>query len=73
MHVHVFLQAMPRQRAIHRAGVHINVAERAGHELGVGALAARARAVNGNDNRMFFQIHFNPAILILVLVLKIDL
>ena len=44
---------MPRQRAIHRARVHINVAERLRHELGVRALAARARAVNGDDNRLF--------------------
>ena len=32
---------MPRQGAIHRAGVHVNVAQRLGHELGVRALAAR--------------------------------
>jgi hypothetical protein len=51
--IHAFLQAMPRQRAIHRARVHINVAERLRHELRVRALAARARAVNGNDNRLF--------------------
>ena len=55
VHVHVLEQAMPRQRAIHRAGVHINVAERLGHELGIRALAAGAGAVNRNDNRIFFQ------------------
>jgi len=55
--IHALLQAMPRQRAIHRARVHVNVAERLRHELGVRALAARARAVNGYDNRLF-QIHF---------------
>ena len=54
--IHALLQAMPRQRAIHRARVHVNVAELLRHELGVRALAARARAVNRNDNRMFFQI-----------------
>src|SRR5665213_4396621 len=48
--LHAFLEAMPRQRAIHRARVHVNVAERLGHELRVRALAARARAVNGDYN-----------------------
>ncbi len=52
--IHAFLQAMPRQRPIHRACVHVNVAERLRHELGVRALAARARAVNGDYN--VFQI-----------------
>src|SRR5208283_4552932 len=53
LHVNPAFQAIPRQRAIHRAGVHVNVAERPGHELRVRALAARARAINGDDNRLF--------------------
>jgi len=53
IHVRFLLEAMPRQRAIHRAGVHIDVAERLRHELGVRALAARARAVNRYDNGIF--------------------
>ena len=56
VHIHVHEQAMPGQRAIHRAGVHVNIVQGLGHELGVCALAAGARAVNGNDNRMLFQI-----------------
>ena len=56
MHVNPVFQAMPRQRAIHRAGVHINVAQCLGHKLRVRALAARARAINCYDNRMFFQM-----------------
>ena len=56
VHVHFLFQAKPRQRAIHRACVHVNVAQRARNELGVRALAARARAVNGDDYRIFFQI-----------------
>jgi hypothetical protein len=52
--INFIFQAMPRQRAIHRTRVHINVAERFRHELRVRALAARARAVNGDYN--IFQI-----------------
>ena len=48
------------QRAIHRAGVHVNITERLGDELGVGALAARTRAVQSNDNGIFrFQNKFS--------------
>jgi len=57
VHVDFVLQAMPRERAIHRAGVDVNIAERLGDQLGVGALAARARAVDGNDDWVF-QIFF---------------
>jgi hypothetical protein len=46
------LHAIPRERAIHRAGVDVNIAKRLGDQLGIGALAACARAVNGYDNRM---------------------
>ena len=48
---------MPRQRAVHGARVHINKTQRLGHQLGVGALAAGARAVNRNDYRMFQNVY----------------
>ena len=50
IHVNPLPEAMPGERAIHRAGVHINIAERLGDELRIRALAAGARAINGDDN-----------------------
>jgi hypothetical protein len=47
------LDAIPGERAIHRAGVHVNKTKGFGDELGVGALAARACAVNGDDDWVF--------------------
>ena len=55
-HIHMFLQAIPRQGAIHCPRVHINIIQRARHELRVRALAARTRPINGNDN--IFQSKF---------------
>src|SRR5439155_11734237 len=48
--VDFFLQAKPGQGAVHRAGIHIDVIERPGDHSGIGAFAAGARAVDGNDD-----------------------
>ena len=49
MHIDPILQAVPGQRAVHRAGIHINVVERLRHELRISAFAAGAGTVDGND------------------------
>jgi hypothetical protein len=46
------LQAMPGQRAIHGAGIDVNIAEGLRDQFGIGALAARAGAINGDDDRV---------------------
>ena len=56
VHIRLFLQAIPGQRPIHRASIDINVAERLGDELRIGALAAGARAVDGNDDRFIHSL-----------------
>ena len=53
--VNTLPETMPRQRAIHRAGIHMNETQRLGDQLGVGALAARARAINGNDDGVYLH------------------
>jgi len=55
------LDAKPRECAIHRAGVDVNIPERLGDQLGVGAFAARARAVNG-DYDWVFQFCFRGCV-----------
>jgi len=50
--VDFILQAIPGERAIHGAGVDVGKTEGFGDQLGVGALAAGAGAINGYDNRM---------------------
>ena len=52
MEINPAFEAIPRQRAIHRAGVHIDKTKRLGHELRVRALATRARAINSNNDWM---------------------
>ena len=52
VHVDFLLEAMPGKRAIHRAGIDVNIAERLGDQFGIGALAARAGAINGDYNRV---------------------
>src|ERR1035441_9268993 len=53
LHIHPLLQAIPRQRAIHRARIHVHEVQRPGYQFGVGALAAGARPVNGNYDWCF--------------------
>ena len=50
--VDFILQAIPGERAIHGAGIDVSKTERLGDQLGVGALAAGARAINRYDNRV---------------------
>ena len=50
VYIHFLLQTMPGQRAIHRASIDVNIAEHLGHLSGIGAFAAGARAVDGNDD-----------------------
>src|SRR5207248_1544784 len=52
LYVDSVLQAVPSQGSIHRAGIDMNEIERFGHELRVGALAAGARAIDGDDDRL---------------------
>ena len=41
----------------------VGVAEVPGHHAGRGALSAGARAVNGDDYRMFFQFRLSKSLL----------
>ena len=51
VNIDAVFQAIPGERAIHGAGIDVNVAERFGDEPRVGAFAAGAGAVDGDDNR----------------------
>ena len=62
--IHFLLQTMPGERAIHRAGIDVSVAKRFGDAFGVGALAAGAGAVDGDDDgvthSLFLLLLINP-------------
>src|SRR6266702_6418622 len=52
LHIDVVSQTVPRQRPVHRPGIHPHEAQRLRHQSGVGALAAGAGAVDRDDYRM---------------------
>src|ERR1051325_9791903 len=53
MHINLLLETIPGQRAIHRPGIDMDEPQRLGNELRVGALAAGAGAVDGDDDGAF--------------------
>jgi hypothetical protein len=58
--VNGFLQAIPRERAIHGSGVDVGVAEFLCDEPRIGALSAGTGAVDGDDDgRWRLQLRFN--------------
>jgi hypothetical protein len=56
--IHPVLQAVPGKGPVHRACVNVHEAQGLGYQFGVGALAAGAGAINGNDDGLFLGHRF---------------